>query len=96
MEPIFPITALQKRTSEIKEAAKHDVVRVTENGAAAYIFTTEEIFERKIREAVEEAVYTARVADAIERGRADIAAGRYYVGTEAFLAEIERRRAENA
>lgn len=96
MEPIYPITALQKKTAEVKAAAQEDVVRITENGAGAYIFATEEVYEQKIQEAVEEAVYIARIADAIERGRADIAAGRYIEGSDAAWAEIERRAAAYA
>lgn len=90
LEPIFPITALQKKQAEVKEAAREDVVRITENGAGAYIFATEEVYERKIREAARQAAEDAIIANAIERGRADIAAGRYYEGDAAWE-EIERR-----
>lgn len=96
LDPIFPITALQKKQAEVKEAARHDIVRITENGAGAYVFATEEVYERKMREAIDQAVEDALIADAIEKGRADIAAGRYYEGTEAFLAAVEERRAQNA
>lgn len=91
LEPIFPISALQKRQREVKEAARAGVVRITENGAGAYVFCTEETFQRKLDEAAENAAYEARVAMAVERGRADIAAGRYVTGVEAALEEIERR-----
>ena len=55
MSPIFPISALQKRQREVKEAAKDDVVRITENGMGAYVFCTEETFKRVIAETAEEA-----------------------------------------
>ena len=90
LDPIYPISAFQKKQAEVKEAARHDVVRITENGAGAYIFTSEEVFERALREAAEQAAEDALIAHAIERGRADIEAGRYYVGAEAWE-EIERR-----
>ena len=91
MEPIFPISALQKRQSEVKQAAQSHVVRITENGVGAYVFCSEEMFEKRIAEVAEQAAYEARMAAAIERGRADIAAGRSYVGVDAASAEIERR-----
>ena len=91
MNPIFPISALQKKQREVKEAAKDDVVRITENGSGAYIFCTEETFKRALAEAAEDAAYEARMEAAILRGRADIAAGRFVEGTDAARAEVERR-----
>ncbi len=74
MNPIFPISALQKKQREVKEAAKDDVVRITENGSGAYIFCTEETFKRALAEAAEDAAGTdpakwikaAEAYDAIE------------------------------
>ena len=91
MNPIFPISALQKRQREVKEAAKSNVVRITENGTGAYVFCTEGAFKRALEEAAEDAAYEARLEAAILRGRADIAAGRYVEGADAARAEIERR-----
>ena len=91
MSPIFPISALQKRQRDVKEAAKNDVVRITENGVGAYVFCTEETFRRVVEEAAENAAYEARMEAAILRGRADIAAGRCVEGTDAVRSEIERR-----
>lgn len=91
MSPIFPISALQKRQREVKDAAKNDVVRITENGMGAYVFCTEEAFRRALAEAAEEAAYEARMEAVILRGRADIAAGRLIEGTDAARAEVERR-----
>ena len=96
MEPIFPITALQKKTAEVKQAAQADLVRITENGSAAYVFASEEVFEQRIREAAQEAVEIALIADGIEKGRADIAAGRYIEGVDEAWEDIERRAAEYA
>ena len=91
LSPIFPISALQKRQREVKEAAKDDVVRITENGSGAYVFCTEVVFKRALAEAAEEAAYEARMEAAILRGRADIAAGRFVEGTGSARAEVERR-----
>lgn len=95
MQPIYPISALQKKQAEVKRAAQNDVVRITENGAGAYVFCSEEVFENEIRKAVSQAVFEARVVDVIERGRADIAAGRYVAGSDEAWAEIERRAAQH-
>ena len=95
LDPIFPITSLQKHPAEVKEAARKDIVRITENGVGAFVFTSEDMYERRIREAAEKAVEEALLANAIERGRADIAAGCYLVGDDAW-AEIERRVVSNA
>lgn len=91
MSPIFPISALQKKQREVKEAAKDDVVRITENGVGAYVFCSEGVFERALSRAAEDAAYEARVDATIQRGREDIAAGRFVEGTAAARAEVERR-----
>lgn len=95
MQPIYPITALQKKQSEVKAAAARDVVRITENGVGAYVFCSEKVFERALQEAADAAVYEAQLASAIERGRADVAAGRVVCGTEAARAALDRRRAHD-
>ena len=95
LEPIYPITALQKKTAEVKEAARRNVIRITENGVGAYVFASEEVFERSMREAAERAVEEALLSGVIERGRADIAAGKYLVGDTAWD-EVERRAAARA
>ena len=48
MEPIYSMTTLQRNPSQVKEAAKSSVVRITEQGAAAYVFCSEDEFERRI------------------------------------------------
>lgn len=91
MAPIFPVSALQKRQREVKEAAADNIVRITENGLGAYVFCTEKMFARALEEAREEAAYEARLEAVIARGRADISAGRCIEGTDAARAEVERR-----
>lgn len=91
MNPIFPISALQKRQAEVRAAAQEDVVRITENGTGAYVFCSEEVFAQALEQAAEDALYEARVREGIERGLADVAAGRVYTDIDAAFAEIERR-----
>lgn len=92
MNPIFPVTALQKRQSEVKKAAQDNIVRITENGVGAYVFCSEDVFEKALKEAAEEAAYEERVCAAIERGRQDYKEGRYVVGIENARKAIMERR----
>jgi len=96
MEPIFPITALQKNPAEVKAAAEKDLVRITEDGLGAFVFASEEVYERKIREAVEEARYLARISAAIGRGIADIEAGRFTTSVDEAFDRATQLRADNA
>ncbi len=93
MEAIYPVTDLQRNQGEVKAAAREGVVRVTENGRGAYVFCSEDVFERALSEAAERAVLDARLEDAVFRGMEDVEAGRIYEGSEATLTEIARRRA---
>ncbi len=93
MTVIYSSAALKSRQREVKDAALKDVVHITENGNGAFVFCSEELFERKLREAAEEAAYEERLMAVVERGRADYAAGRVVEGTQAALAAIEQRRA---
>ena len=93
MEPIFPITALSKDQAAVKEAAQNNIVRITEHGAAAWIFTSEETYEQAVQDAVANALYEAQVAWAIERGRQDFAEGACTTGTENAKARLAALRA---
>lgn len=85
MEPIYSMTTLQRNPSKVKRAAEDNVVRITEQGAAAYVFCTEEKFEERIAKERADAAYEARIMDAVGRGIADIDAGRYVTSVdEAF------------
>ena len=90
MDAIYSATALRDHPREVKQAARERLVRITENG---YVFCSEEVFQREVDDAVERALYAQRVYDAIDRGRADIAAGQYVEGIEAAKAAIASRRA---
>lgn len=35
MDPVYPVSALQKRQGEVKKAAQEHIVRITENGVGA-------------------------------------------------------------
>lgn len=87
MEAIYSSTALQNNQREIKDIARRQVVHITENGNGAFVFCSEELFQQAIDDAVEE----AELRMVVERGMADVSAGRTYEGTDAVRAEIERR-----
>ena len=91
MEAIYSSVALRDRQRDVKEAARKDVVRITENGNGAFVFCSEEVFERRLRRAAEEAVYAERMACVVREGRKDVSAGRTYTMEEGF-AQIEVRR----
>lgn len=65
---VYPVSALQRNSREVRDAAKEKLLRITENGASAYIFCSEEVLERTISQAVEEALYERECLEAIERG----------------------------
>ena len=93
MDAIYSATALRDHPREVKQAARERLVRITENGNGAYVFCSEEVFQREVDDAVERALYAQRVYDAIDRGRADIAAGQYGEGLEAAQAALASGRA---
>ena len=93
MDAIFSATALRDHPREVKEVAKERLVRITENGKGAYIFCSEEVFQREIDEAVERELYLQRAADVIARGMADVEAGRYVEGLDAAREVLAERRA---
>ena len=98
MEPICPITTLQRYPSQAKPAARDNVVRITEQGTGAYVFCSEEVFEERIAKEREDAAYEACLLESMGRGVADIQAGRYVTSLdEAFerVAELRRKRAEH-
>ena len=93
MEPIFTMTALQRNVAEVKEAARKEVVRITEQGGSGFVFGSEEAFERRIAAEREDAAYEARLLEAVGRGAADIAEGRFATSVEeAFEKAAAMRR----
>ena len=96
MDAIYSATMLRDKPREVKEAARHNLVRITENGNGAFVFCSEEIYRERLEEAAEKAAYEARVYMAIERGRSDVASGRIFNGSlDELFAEAERRAAAN-
>lgn len=77
MEPLFSMTTLQRNPSAVKESAQRELVRVTEQGGAGYVFASEDVFERFIARERADAAYEARLMEAVGRGIADIDAGRF-------------------
>lgn len=93
MEPICPMTTLQRNPSQVSSAARDSVVRITEQGTGAYVFCSEEVFEERIAKEREDAAYEARLLESVGRGVADIQAGRYVTSLdEAFECAVELRR----
>lgn len=91
---IYSSAALKTRQREVKDAARADVVHITENGNAAFVLMSEELYERNLRRAAEQAAYEERMRACVLDGRADIDAGRYYDGIDAFEDALQRRRAD--
>lgn len=93
MEAIYPFTALKTNQRELKNAASNDIVHITENGKGAFVFCSEEVFERRVSDAVAEAVYAERLAASIRQGREEIAQGHHVEGTQNAIDAIMERRA---
>lgn len=92
LDKIYSSTALATKQREVKEAARKNVVRITENGNGAFVFCSEEVFERELARAAEDARYEAELEMAISRGRADIEAGRYTTDIAAFAEDVRKAR----
>ena len=91
MTVIFSSAALKTRQRELKDVARQDVVHITENGNAAFVLLSEELYERKLRDAAEQAAYEERVRACIRNGRSDIAQGRVVEGLPALEAALKAR-----
>lgn len=92
MSAIYPSTALKNQQREIKAKADTEIVHITENGWGKYVFMSEDVLERTIHEAVEEALYEKRLMDALDESRSDFEAGRSYSSKEEMLAAVSRKR----
>ena len=71
MSAIYPSTALKNQQREIKARADREVVHITENGWGKYVFMSEDVFEQSINQAVEDALYEARLKSALAESRKD-------------------------
>jgi len=93
MDAIYSTTALRDRQKEVKEAARQNVVRITENGVGSYVFCSEDVFKREIDDAVERALYAERVKEAVTRGYVAAATGDVIEGTENAREAVRKMRA---
>lgn len=96
VEEIYPITALHKHSQEVRSAAKEGVVRITENGVGAFVFCSEEVFESRLQQAKNDAIYEAELNRALSEAESDFDNGRYVVGFEEAWKRIDELRAKRA
>ncbi len=78
MERHISTTQLRQGLKEAKRLARNDVLRVTENGRAAYVLCSVEVYERLLEEARARGVWRAGVEDVINTSARDIAEGRVH------------------
>lgn len=95
MPPIYPSTALKNQQREIKQLADTQIVYITENSRGKYIFMSENVLQKQIDNAVENALYEARMAKALRESREDFAQGRFYSSRADLLAAVERKRTQH-
>ena len=86
--PIYSFAALKSKQREVKERGSREVVHITENGNAAYVFCSEEVFAEEKAQAVRDAFFERELREIIEEGREDAAAGRFVVGSDATIARM--------
>ncbi|MEG1561700.1 MAG: sodium:proline symporter [Raoultibacter sp.] len=96
MPAIYPSTALKNQQREIKAIADREIVHITENGRGKYAFVSEKVLKREIDNAVEAALYEARMADALRQSRSDFAQGRSYTSRADLVAAVAEKRAAHA
>ena len=95
MTAIFSSAALKTRQREIKDIARKDVVHITENGNAAFVFMSEELFEEQLNKAAEEAALTERMRACIQASDNCFDDDQYIEGTNAFFSALDERLAAN-
>ncbi len=92
---IYSSTALATRQREVKNVADRQVVYITENGSGAYIFCSEEVFDRELKQVREEARYEAELECVLRRGMRDVAEGRYTDDVDGFINRVRTKRGLN-
>ena len=92
LEPLYSMTTLQRNPTLVKQQAKDNLVRITEQGSGAFVFCSEEVFAKRIAQEREDAAYEARIAEAVGRGIADIEEGRYTTSVEEALRNAAKLR----
>jgi PHD/YefM family antitoxin component YafN of YafNO toxin-antitoxin module len=96
MPPIYPSTALKNQQREIKKLADTQLVYITENGRGKYVFTSEEVLDRVVSDAVEKALYEQRLSDALAESRGDFDCGRYFTSRESLMDAVNAKRQARA
>ncbi len=96
MPPIYPSTALKNQQREIKKLADTQLVYITENGRGKYVFTSEEVLDRVVSDAVEKALYEQRLSDALAESRGDFDSGRYFTSRESLMDAVNAKRQARA
>ena len=81
--PLYSFSALRSKQREVKDRADTEVVHITENGNAAYVFCSEEVFAQEKAKAAAEALYERELIASLERAHDDLDSGRTYHGVEA-------------
>lgn len=89
---IYSSTALATRQREVKDVADHQVVYITENGNGAYVFCSEEVFDRELTRAREEARYEAEMQTVLRQARHQLDSGEYTTDLKAFRASVLAER----
>ena len=92
MPAIYPSTALKNQQREIKAKADSEIVHITENGWGKYVFMSEDVLKRTVEQAVEDALYEKRLADALVESRADFEDGRCYGSRSEMMAALAMKR----
>ena len=93
MPVIYPSVALKNQQREIKAKANKEIVYITENGWGKYVFMSEDVLEQTVSQAVEQALYEKRVADALTQSRANFEQGNFYTSREEMMAAVAQKRA---
>lgn len=93
MPAIYPSTALKNEQKAIKAIADEEIVYITENGRGKYLFMSQEVHDREIAEAVENALYEYRMAEALRESRSDYESGRYFASRDELRKAVAKKRA---
>lgn len=94
MSAIYPSTALKNQQREIKAVADTQIVHITENGWGKYVFMSEDVFERAVSQAVEDALYESRLSEALASSRQDFEQGRFYSSREDLMSAVKEKRGD--
>ncbi len=89
---IYSSTALATRQREVKNVADKQVVYITENGNGAYVFCSEEVFDRELQTAREEARYEAEMRCVLREARRQLDGGEYTSDVASFKQQMLAKR----